>query len=101
MTDQPLTRVAAGIALRRLVAGVTETDPEAAASRFLERVAASAPELRDALVEVGARAVIAEARRVAVALDDLAAECRPCPRCGGCVSCGLEAIAGREHECQR
>jgi len=46
--------------LERLAALVVEDDPEAGASRLLERVAAreDAAELRDALVLRGARAVI-------------------------------------------
>ena len=57
-----MTREDAALALRDLAAKVQEADPEAAATRLLERIAEVQPELRDALVEVGALAVMREAR---------------------------------------
>ena len=57
-----MTREEAALALVRLAAQVREPDPEVAAGRLLERIAEVQPELRDALVELGARAVIREVR---------------------------------------
>jgi hypothetical protein len=53
-----MTREEAEAALVHLAAQVREADPELAAGRLLERVAEDGPELRDALLELGARAVI-------------------------------------------
>jgi hypothetical protein len=58
-----LTREAAAAELRKLAAAVREPDAGAAAARLLERIAEVRPELRDALVEEGARAVVKESRR--------------------------------------
>jgi hypothetical protein len=60
--ERPLTRDEAALVLRRLAAGVHEQDPEAAAARLLERVAATRAELRDALVLEGALALVREVR---------------------------------------
>ena len=57
-----MTREDAALALRDLAAKVREADPDAAATRLLERIAETTPELRDALVEVGALALMREAR---------------------------------------
>ena len=62
MTDRPLTRDGAQHELRRLVGTLRDPDPEAAADRLLERIAEVRPELRDALVEVGALALVRELR---------------------------------------
>lgn len=59
---ESMTREDAGRELRRLAAGVQERDPEAAAGRLLERVAATRPELKDALVVEGALALVREGR---------------------------------------
>lgn len=48
--------------LRRLAAGVVDTDEHAAAGRLLERLAMRRPELRDALLEHGALALVREVR---------------------------------------
>ena len=57
-----MTREEAAAALRDLAAKVQERDPEDAATRLLERIAEVQPELRDALVELGALAVVREVR---------------------------------------
>lgn len=57
-----MTRDEAALELRQLAAKVTERDPEAAAARLLEKIAEVQPELRDALVEMGALAVVRESR---------------------------------------
>ena len=57
-----MTRDEAALELRQLAAQVREPDPEAAAARLLERIAEVQPELRDALVEVGALALVRETR---------------------------------------
>ena len=62
MTERPLTREDARQELRRLVLTLRECDTEAAAQRLLERVAEVRPELRDALVEEGALALVREPR---------------------------------------
>lgn len=52
----------AGLALARLAAEVREADVDEAASRLLQKVAEAGPELKDALVVIGARRVIEEVR---------------------------------------
>jgi hypothetical protein len=53
-----LTREGAREALRRLAATVREPDEGQAVARLLERLAGQEPELKAALLEVGARAVL-------------------------------------------
>ena len=53
-----MTREQALRELRRLVVTLRECEPEAAAARLLERVAGAEPEIRDVLLEVGARAAL-------------------------------------------
>ena len=57
-----MTRQEALAKARRLATGFTEQDETAALSRFLERTAGEAPEVRHVLLEVGARAPLTEAR---------------------------------------
>lgn len=52
----------AGLALAVLARQVRETDVDEAASRLLQKIAEAEPELRDALVVIGARRVIEEVR---------------------------------------
>lgn len=57
-----MTRDEAHAALRKLALGISEADDEQAAARLVERLAGAEPELRDALLEVGAKALLHEGR---------------------------------------
>jgi hypothetical protein len=59
---RPPTRDRVRARLLALVAGLRELDEEAAASRLLERVAGGPTELRDLVLEIGAMAIVREAR---------------------------------------
>lgn len=58
-----MTRAEAHAALAKLALGICEADEEQAAARLVERLAGAEPELRAALLEVGARALIGQAGR--------------------------------------
>ena len=60
--SEAITRETARAELHRLAGTVREVDPGEAAARLLERIAEVQPELRDALVEVGALAIVRESR---------------------------------------
>ena len=54
--------------LRRLAVGITEPTEDEAVQRLIERVATAEPEVRAALLELGARAVL---RDVTVQVDQM------------------------------
>lgn len=57
-----MTRAEAHAALARLAHGICEADAEQSVARFVERLAGAEPELRAALLEVGARALLQRAQ---------------------------------------
>jgi hypothetical protein len=102
--ERDILRQASSMALHRLVAEVSEPDLGDAAARLLEYVAASTPELHHTLAEIGARTLIAEARRRALPAEPIAPPtsdeaCRYCDQCHLCVTCAPERVVGRYHQC--